>query len=265
MRVHTAGIEWVAVLALASCTSFAGLQLPADGGAQGGDAGQSGSWSAYGDLVQADAPIAFWRFEEALGPVAKDSSGRGHECSYFKDAALGSAGALAGSHAVKLPGVADGFLQCGDAPFDLAGTAAMSLEAWIFTEVLDDVYRRVVSKEERDAQGRRRGYNINVSQPRRIRFERFEAGQEICAAELTIELNVWSHVVATFEGGVARLFVDGRVASDTCDAIGLVDHAAPFTIGAQSDQHYGYFRGSIDEVAVYDKALSPERVAAHEL
>lgn len=52
------------------------------------------------------------------------------------------------------------------------------------------------------------------------------------------------------------MYVNGQSKPCVAKAIQLQDTGAPFRIG----QH---FSGVIDEVAVYDRALSPAEIAAH--
>jgi hypothetical protein len=74
-------------------------------------------------------------------------------------------------------------------------------------------------------------------------------------------VNRWSHLALTYDGARLRLFLDGtQVSSRT--ATGTIRMTTdPLWIGG--NRPYGeYFRGVIDEVRVYDRALSPAKVRA---
>ncbi len=75
---------------------------------------------------------------------------------------------------------------------------------------------------------------------------------------------VWHHVVGTYSSAqhTAALYVDGDlVNSNTNASSAIATTAHPFQIGAR---HNGdTFGGSIDDVAVYDHALTAAQVAAH--
>jgi hypothetical protein len=74
-------------------------------------------------------------------------------------------------------------------------------------------------------------------------------------------VNRWSHLALTYDGARLRLFLDGtQVSSRT--ATGTIRMTTdPLWIGG--NHPYGeYFRGVIDEVRVYDRALSPAEVRA---
>jgi hypothetical protein len=81
----------------------------------------------------------------------------------------------------------------------------------------------------------------------------------------TSNLNDWSHVVATWNGSSAQLFVNGVLADNTNDpaATGVYNasNAAGFIV-AQSDTGSPY-TGSVDEVAFYDSALTPSQIQNH--
>lgn len=86
----------------------------------------------------------------------------------------------------------------------------------------------------------------------------------------TATLNAWSHVVVTWNGSAAQLFVNGFLADTTNDAT-----TGPFTynpnsalnspslnIGANFDGG-SPFNGLIDEVAWYPTALSSSQISNH--
>jgi len=83
------------------------------------------------------------------------------------------------------------------------------------------------------------------------------------------QANTWYHVVATYDGTMMRIYVNGVL-----DGSRTAPESGPAgTIAYASDGHGvgigaafaggPVFGGKIDEVAVYDKALSAARVADH--
>ena len=84
----------------------------------------------------------------------------------------------------------------------------------------------------------------------------------------TATLNAWSHVVATWNGSAATLYVNGVLADNTNDpaATGVYNANPASTsaslILAQSDTGSPY-TGSVDETAFYGSALTPVQVLAH--
>ncbi len=75
----------------------------------------------------------------------------------------------------------------------------------------------------------------------------------------TPNAGVWQHVAATYDGTTARFFLDGaEVAS--APFIGLVGTANTWRIGAYGSTPSGFFDGVIDNVRIYDRALSPGEI-----
>jgi hypothetical protein len=81
----------------------------------------------------------------------------------------------------------------------------------------------------------------------------------------TANLNEWSHVVATWDGSAAQLFVNGQLADATNDpalnGVYNASGAANFIV-ASTDTGSPY-TGSVDEVAFYGAALTPAQVLNH--
>jgi hypothetical protein len=69
----------------------------------------------------------------------------------------------------------------------------------------------------------------------------------------------WHHVVGTYDGSKVRLYLDGaEVGAGTPTTISIY-----YTEGDLSIGRYGtswYYSGLIDEVVIYDRALSPEEI-----
>lgn len=70
----------------------------------------------------------------------------------------------------------------------------------------------------------------------------------------------WHHVAATFDGTTRSLYVDGVLkGSDTPKRHRLPIRATNVRIGSTNNGEY--FNGSIDDVAIWHRALSPEEIA----
>jgi hypothetical protein len=81
----------------------------------------------------------------------------------------------------------------------------------------------------------------------------------------TSNLDSWSHVVATWDGSAAQLYVNGTLADATNDpgASGVYNasNAANFIV-AMTDSGSPY-TGSVDEAALYGTALTPAQILSH--
>ncbi len=75
----------------------------------------------------------------------------------------------------------------------------------------------------------------------------------------------WHHVVMTYDGSYLKLFIDGNFRK-SIDATGLVQNSVtPLLFGGFDSGSSTLFSGSIDESAVYNRALSPNEINDHYL
>ncbi|MDY6966369.1 MAG: LamG-like jellyroll fold domain-containing protein [Halobacteriota archaeon] len=93
-----------------------------------------------------------------------------------------------------------------------------------------------------------------------------EEGTGVIVSQNTVSNNVWTHVVATSDGTTMKIYIDGVLDPNTATAPdGIHPSVADLHIGAW---HYGvseidsYFNGTIDEVKLFNRALSHDEVNA---
>jgi hypothetical protein len=72
----------------------------------------------------------------------------------------------------------------------------------------------------------------------------------------------WHHLAGVWDGRTSTLYLDGEaVASVAAPAVGY--DAGPFTVGADNNDGFLYwYRGTLDEVRFYDRALTDDEVVA---
>lgn len=235
---------------------------PGEGGAPDG-AGEGGVTGRYAAEVLADAPLAFWPLDETSGAIVHDASGNGHDGSLVGAVGLGVPGALAngGGTAARFTG---GQITIGGDVLSFAGRAAFSVELWARPTTIDDVYRRIVSRER--PTNPRDGYTIWIhdSAPDAIGFERLVDGTSTSALVKPVPGlgSGFLHVVGTYDGTTQTLYVDGASVATAANASGLVEQAGSVVLGG-TDYGSAAYLGDLDAVAVYGVALSAERVRAH--
>ena len=74
-------------------------------------------------------------------------------------------------------------------------------------------------------------------------------------------VNTWTHVALTYDGTTLRLYVNGTQVATQAATGAIQSSTNPLWIGG--NRPYGeYFQGLIDEVRVYNRALTPAEIQA---
>lgn len=77
--------------------------------------------------------------------------------------------------------------------------------------------------------------------------------------------DTWTHVAGTYDGTAITIYVDGVEVGHAAMTGAIATNGRPFTIGRTDGGSTGtpnYWKGSIDELTVYDRALSAAEIAA---
>jgi hypothetical protein len=81
-----------------------------------------------------------------------------------------------------------------------------------------------------------------------------------------VDINKWSHLVGTYDGVTLKVYINGScVDSKDADPSGPIDSTLstlPLYIGGIPGTN-NYFYGKIDEVAIYNRALTLEEIQQH--
>src|SRR5207237_2837648 len=81
------------------------------------------------------------------------------------------------------------------------------------------------------------------------------AGNQNVMAPSGLAVNTWTHLAATFDGTMVRLYVNGVQVASQAQATPLRTTTGTLQIGA--DSYAGEnFAGRIDEVRIYNRALT---------
>ncbi len=204
--------------------------------------------------AQSTGLVAAYSFDEGAGITAADNSGTGNDgtlingATWSTTARFGAAASFDGSNdRIDVP---------DSNSLDL--TSGMTLEAWV-RPTANSSYRTVVLKEvtgelayalyaaDSDHGGRSSGWNriANVS--------RFADGTS------ALPLNTYSHIAVTYNGSSLVFYVNGVATRSTAVTGNIQTSTMPLRIGGNTI--WGeYFQGQIDELRVYNRALSQNEI-----
>lgn len=148
-------------------------------------------------------------------------------------------------------------------------TGPMTIDAWIKTPGTGNKFAGIAGKIPKlyFNGANRPGYLISVNQYGKFRCDFIEdvnISQGTAISTTTVTDNVFHHVAATYDGNHVRVYVDGILEAEEPYSDGIGDNDEPVRIGFEPSTWLGarYFRGIIDEVGIYDRALSDAEIQA---
>ena len=207
-----------------------------------------------GPLVPPAALVAWWRGESG----ATDSAGLNHGTFYNGGTPVSptTSGGLVGS-ALSFDG--NVYTRVPAAPELTPG--ALTLEAWVYPLALGTRNEIITRPSSSSA------YALSVSNGvPRFWTSHVSAANQSLSASSTLPIGAWSHVAATFEDGVKRLYVNGTLAASESGRTALAydSPGAPITVGGSLVSGSANYRwnGKIDEASIYRRALSAGEVNA---
>jgi photosystem II stability/assembly factor-like uncharacterized protein len=217
----------------------------------------------YISTILSDQPAAYWRLDETTGN-AIDLTGNGHNGTYGASVARNVPGLLAndGDTAVQF-GAKNDSTNSIQIPGWERGTAGFSVEFWVqFNSFPANEFENLVG----DGAG---ALNFNFMVYRVISDSRILAHCQTTYRYYTLtsvtsfKTGEAHHVVSTCDGHFLRLYIDGTEdpASPVAVIGTLVNTSNPVFIG--KDLRESTPSAVIDEVAIYNRALTADQVAKH--
>ena len=222
----------------------------------------SGSSSGtYRDEVLTDAPLGYWRLGESSGTTAADASGNARPGAYVNTPTLGSPGLLTGeaNTSVTFDGITE-HVSIPEAPvWNLTGD--LTIEALINVTGGHN-YRTIVSKHRATDDTSTFELRIEASTGRLQFIQKTTAGTYMTASAPTpLSTGTTYHVAVTKAGTTVRLYINGVLDRTATFSSPVAANVSPVRIAIRDGQKA--FGGRIDEVAIYDHALSAARIGAH--
>lgn len=212
---------------------------------------------SYVGSVIVDRPSRYYRLGEAAGANAFDSSGNVVTAAYSATGmTIGQPGAIMDSD---YAAYFDGLSGMVTAPV-LPSLLQWTIEAWIRRDGNQAGANSVIS----DIHPAQVNFTLSFTPGTGNLYAGFylaSIGWRETPATF-IPDREWTHVVGTYNGSRLSLYKNGVLVSFLDVVATLISGGAGIRIGRRWDAPE-YFKGHIDEVAIYPTALSPTRIAAH--
>ena len=195
--------------------------------------------------------VSFWRLGETSGATAADSTGT-NPGTYVNGVTLNAASLVTHDTdpAASFDGVND-YVTVPDSA-SMSPTSAMSLEAWVKPSDVS-TYRTIGTKDwllriDNPAEGNEFSFFVHIGGGWEPRVK----------SGVVPTTNTTYHVVGTYDGSNLRIYVNGQLKATQARTGSIDDGTGAFNIGVSP-----WWSGPIDDVALYNVALSATQIQAH--
>ena len=216
----------------------------------------------YAEAVRADDAVLYWPLREWSGTRAYAHDG-GESLLGGSGFTRGVAGAIAGDgdRAIRFPGTSTGFMATQNAT---AAPQTFSAEFW-FSTTTKAGGRFIGFGSAKTGTSAVQDRLVYMDTTGRLNFGvTHGATSRRVTSPSAYNDGRWHHVVASMSTSGLRLFVDGRQVAARTDATRGLDTFGYWRIGGDRTWSGAqYVNATMDEVAIYQRALSPEQVAGH--
>jgi PKD repeat protein len=256
-------ILWIYVAA-----PVAGSPPPATGGSGGTGTSSGGSGTTTGGSdtptggstsTKVIAPhtsglVAAYGFEETTGSMVIDASGNANHGQILGATRLRTTWF---GRALQFDGRDDWVTIEHSASLGLA--KAMTLEAWVFPTARLSGSPTVLLKERSGGLAYALDANSDAMAKPSSTINAGGADRQLAAGP-QLPVNTWTHLAATYDGSTQRLYVNGQLAGSRPQAGTIVASDGKLRIGGSSIANDEHFTGYVDEVRVYNRALTQSEI-----
>ncbi|MDD4027297.1 MAG: LamG domain-containing protein, partial [Candidatus Shapirobacteria bacterium] len=214
-------------------------------------------------------PVGWWKFDECQGNIAYDWSGIGNTgvinigssgtqnslgtCAIGTSAAWtnGTSGKVNSS--LNFDGTDDKIVLSGTSSSLPSGSSPRSISLFFKYQNLPNTYNTIVGY------GTASTSNANgLIMQNNNKLLYFGYGNDLIS-NATLSSNTWYHIVGTYDNNsIARLYINGKLDNSGSHTWNTILNK--FYIGEQINESSEYFSGQIDDVRIYNYALTVEQI-----
>ncbi len=208
-----------------------------------------------------NTPAAHWKFDESSGTIANDSAGGNNGTVINGTWAAGKIGGALN--------FSSGYVNCGEgANLNITGT--ITLSGWVKTTMTTE--SGIVAKWDAsvtNGDGLQTSYYLLInhftSGPAEFHLRGSNAGSSSCVISTTsVNDGMWHLVTGVYDGSYMKMYIDGQFETSIAYSGGIYSGAPKenvFIGNSDEGAERVPFTGAIDDVRIYDYALSANEVA----
>ncbi|PYK29702.1 MAG: hypothetical protein DME57_09485, partial [Verrucomicrobia bacterium] len=206
--------------------------------------------NAAGCAPAPDSMVSWWKAEGDANDSQDSNNGTLQNGATFTTGEVGQAFSLDGT---------DDYVEVSDSS-NISFTGPFTIDAWIKTT--DNTSEHgIVEKYDGGGQN---GYFFRLaSGTGRLVFGICNGVTcESVAGATQVSISTFHHVAAIFDGSSLKVYLDGNLDGSASTSIAPGDGTNPLEIGARGGSPGNFFSGLVDEVELFNRALSDTEVAS---
>lgn len=225
---------------------------------------------SYVHAIMDSKPYAYWRFESSNNRLVTDEVSGKRNCVLLDGARI-------------VPQLNNSVVEfgygsnSGSASIKKAlgefGRDAYSLECWVKASHFHRCTLMSFVQKDPNASKEKHGLLLELCGPfyglygNSVRFLHRnppgESGGVECFSTKDYHVRAWQHLVAVKEGPTMRIYLNGKLVAEDFDSTPLISGLSLIVGRLYSSDTVRPFVGQLDELAIYDRALSEEQVQRH--
>ncbi len=213
--------------------------------------------------AKADLPtglVGFWKFDEGTGNITYDSSGNNNHGNIHSPVWTGGINGTTLAY--------DGFNDYVEVDDDASlnfGANDFSLEAWFNTG--NSKVQNIIYKRDYIIGNKGQGYALLLDGGTPGFFIRDGNEYDLYGRTTGLDDYKWHHIVGLKYGNTSYLYIDGVQDENTLNVSGAGStnntHNLYFGVWEAHFDYFNYFDGLIDEIRIYNRALTAEEIVEH--
>jgi hypothetical protein len=189
--------------------------------------------------------VGWWKFDESTGTIAADSSGNGNNGTLKGNPVWRPTGGKTGG-AIELSGKGDYVEISNESAFDITGQITVS--AWVNITDVPQEWTGIVTKGDS-------AWRLSTSFAKNI-FHFGVSSRDYINGQATVDSGQWHNVVCVYDGQKISIYVDGKPDISMPQTGPIATNDFPVCIGENIELKGRCFHGLIDDVRIYNYALS---------
>ncbi len=195
--------------------------------------------------------LGWWKLDESEGTTVADSSGNGNNGTLQGDPQWRPAEGKIGG-AIELDGNGDFVKIANESAFDITGQ--ITIAAWVNISSVPQEWTGIVTKGDS-------AWRLSTDFANNV-FHFGVAEGDYINGQRSVGSNQWHHVAGVYDGSQIKIYVDGKLDASRPRSGPIGTNNFPVCIGENHELRGRYWDGLIDDVRVYNYALSEKEIAA---